>query len=127
MNLEYANHKISITIGLVLVLAVGVVLLPTQTTIAAESVCDFQHKECFTKEGYPACYKRIDLDKYYEFLDAGQNKLAEQIIYDEDRCIILKGNEKAFLQDKSKGKVKFGIRGQDRTYWALREALFSRQ
>jgi hypothetical protein len=52
--------------------------------------------------------------------------MAESIINDENKCVKLTGNEKAFLQDKSGGFVKFGIRGQNVTFWAKREALFAR-
>lgn len=111
---------------IVLFLVTGLVLLPFQNAYSVKSVCDFQHRECFTEQGYPACYSKIDIQKYYEFFDGGQTELAEQLLSDDKRCITLKGNEKAFMMDKSSGYVKFGIRGQDKTYWAKREALFAR-
>jgi len=107
----------------------GVLLMmvfPIQTSHAVKSTCDFQHRECFTEAGYPACYKKIDIEKYYKFVDEQRVELAESIISDEKKCIKLSGNEKAFLQDKGGGYVKFGIRGQNKTFWAKREALFAR-
>ena len=111
---------------LVLLLVTGLAVVPIQVAYSQKSTCDFQHRECFTEEGYPACFNKIDIQKYYEFVDNGQTELAEQLISDDKRCIKLKGNEKAFMVDKSSGYVKFGIRGQDATYWAKREALFAR-
>ncbi|MEM7008590.1 MAG: hypothetical protein AAF462_05575 [Thermodesulfobacteriota bacterium] len=93
---------------------------------AGKTVCDFQHRECFTEAGFPACYKKIDIEKYYQFVGENQLELAEQIIDDDKKCIKLSGNEKAFLQDKGGGYVKFGIRGQNVTFWAKRDALFAR-
>jgi hypothetical protein len=107
-------------------LAAVLVAVPVQVAYSQKSTCDFQHKECFTEQGYPACYNKIDIQKYYEFTDKGETALAEQLISDDKRCVKLKGNEKAFMTDKSAGYVKFGIRGQDKTYWAKREALFAR-
>ncbi len=103
-----------------------IVLLPTQDSIAVKSTCDFQHKECFTEAGFPACYKKIDIEKYYQFVEEEKPEIAEQIINDDKKCVTLTGNEKAFLQDKGGGYVKFGIRGQNVTFWAKREALFAR-
>lgn len=100
--------------------------LPVEYANAVGSVCDFQHKECFTEAGYPACLKRIDVVKYYEFTETGKLELAEQLIDDPERCKKLRGNKKAFMLDKSSGYVKFGIRGENVTYWAKREALFTR-
>jgi hypothetical protein len=102
------------------------VAVPVQAAYSQKSTCDFQHRECFTEQGYPACYNKIDIQKYYEFVDGGESALAEQLVSDDKRCVKLKGNEKAFMVDKSAGYVKFGIRGQDKTYWAKREALFAR-
>lgn len=103
-----------------------IVAVPVQVAYSQKSTCDFQHRECFTEQGYPACYNKIDIQKYYEFTDKGETELAEQLASDDKRCVKLKGNEKAFMTDKSAGYVKFGIRGQDKTYWAKREALFAR-
>lgn len=107
-------------------LAAVLVAVPVQVAYSQKSTCDFQHRECFTEQGYPACYNKIDIQKYYEFTDKGETALAEQLLSDDKRCVKLKGNEKAFMVDKSAGYVKFGIRGQDKTYWAKREALFAR-
>ena len=101
-------------------------LVPFENSHAVKSTCDFQHKECFTEAGYPACYQKIDIQKYYQFIDEQKVEIAESIINDENKCVKLTGNEKAFLQDKSGGFVKFGIRGQNVTFWAKREALFAR-
>lgn len=102
------------------------VLAPLGTAHAGKSVCDFQHRECFTEAGYPACYNKIDIRKYYEFVDRGDTELAERLVSDGARCVKLSGNEKAFMVDKGSGYVKFGIRGKDATYWARREALYAR-
>lgn len=101
-------------------------LTPVHYAHAVKSTCDFQHKECFTEAGYPACYKKIDIEKYYQFVAENELELAEQIVTDDNKCLKLTGNEKAFMQDKSGGYVKFGIRGQNVTFWAKREALFAR-
>lgn len=102
------------------------IFIPIKDSNAVKSTCDFQHRECFTEAGYPACYKKIDIEKYYQFVEEEKLDLAEGIIEDDKKCIKLTGNEKAFLQDKGGGFVKFGIRGQDSTFWAKREALFAR-
>ena len=101
-------------------------LIPLNHTHAAKTVCDFQHRECFTETGFPACYKKIDIEKYYQFVQENKIEMAEQIIADDKKCIKLSGNEKAYLQDKGGGYVKFGIRGQNVTFWASRDALFAR-
>jgi hypothetical protein len=36
-------------------------LVPFENSYAVKSTCDFQHKECFTEAGYPACYQKIDI------------------------------------------------------------------
>lgn len=33
-------------------------LVPFENSYAVKSTCDFQHKECFTEAGYPACYQK---------------------------------------------------------------------
>lgn len=103
-----------------------IMLLPAQDSIAVKSTCDFQHRECFAEAGFPACYEKIDIEKYYQFIGEEKVELAEVIISDDNKCIKLTGNEKIFLQDKRGGYVKFGIRGKDKTFWAKREALFAR-
>lgn len=105
---------------------VALFLIPLKYSYAVKSTCDFQHRECFTEEGFPACYKKIDIEKYYQFIGEEKPELAEQIVSDDKKCVKLSGNQRAFLQDKSGGYVKFGIRGQNVTYWAIRDALFSR-
>ncbi len=101
-------------------------LLPLNLAHAGKGSCKFKHRECFTEAGYPACYKRIDIEKYYQFVGENKIEMAEQIITDDKKCIKLSGNEKAFLQDKGGGYVKFGIRGQNVTFWASQDALFAR-
>ncbi len=101
-------------------------VLPLQSAFAVKSTCDFHHTECFTEEGFIACLKRVDIEKYYEFIDSGEAELAKQLRDDPKRCKVLRANKKAFMVDKSTGFVKFGIRGENVTYWAKREALFTR-
>jgi hypothetical protein len=105
----------------------GTLFMSFENAYAAETTCDFQHRECFTKKGYPACYDKLDIEKYYQFLKEGNTVLADQILSDSNKCLILKGNEKAFMLGKGSGYVKFGIRGKDKTFWSLREALVSNQ
>ena len=102
------------------------ILMPISYSHAVKTTCDFQHRECFTEAGYPACYKKIDIEKYYQFVKENKLEIAEQIVEDDKKCIKLSGNEKAFLQDKGGGYVKFGIRGQNVTFWSSRDALFAR-
>lgn len=94
---------------------------------SAETTCDFHHRECYTKKGYPACYHKLDIEKYYQFLKEGNTEFADQILSDDKKCLTLKGNERAFMLGKGAGYAKFGIRGRDKTFWALREALISKQ
>jgi len=101
-------------------------ILPIHNSYGVKTTCDFQHRECFTEAGFPACYNKIDIEKYYQFVKEEKPEIAEQIISDDKKCVKLTGNEKAFLQDKSGGFVKFGIRGQNSTFWAKRDALFAR-
>ena len=103
MNILINLSSINLTIiSLLLVL----ILIPFQVALSVETICDFQHRECFTKKGYPACYSKLDIDKYYEFLERGETQLADGIVSNESKCLILKGNEKAYLQGKGSGKVK---------------------
>ena len=99
---------------------------PFNNAYAGKSACAFLHKECFTEAGYPACYKKIDIEKYYQFVSEEKVDIAEQIVSDETKCVKLSGNEKAFLQDKGGGYVKFALRGRDVTLWARSDALFAR-
>ena len=101
-------------------------LVPLEYSHAGKTTCDFQHRECFTEAGFPACYKKIDIEKYYQFVSEGKLDMAEQIVSDDKKCIKLSGNKKAFLQDTRGAYSKFGIRGRDVTFWAKREALFTR-
>jgi hypothetical protein len=100
-------------------------LAPAEYALSEKTVCDFQNRECFTEAGYPACYNKIDVQKYYQFTEAGQSALAEQIVSDDARCVKLNGNEKASMMDKSQGFVKFVLRGSNKTLWSKREALYA--
>lgn len=106
------------------ILAFSAVLF-SENAHAEKTVCDFQNRECFTEAGYPACYNRVDIQKYYEFSDGGQTALAEGLLSDDTRCLKLNGNEKAAMMDKSQGFVKFVLRGSNKTLWAKREALYA--
>jgi hypothetical protein len=101
------------------------VLLPVEYARSEKTICDFQSRDCFTETGYPACYAKVDIQKYYEFTKSGQKGLADQLISDSSRCIKLNGNEKAVMMDKSSGYVKFLLRGSNKTLWAKREALYT--
>ncbi len=100
-------------------------LAPAEYARAEKTVCDFQNRECFTEAGYPACYNKIDIQKYYEFSDGGQSALAEGLLSDDSRCLKLNGNEKAVMMDKSQGFVKFVLRGSSKSLWAKKEALYA--
>ena len=93
----------------------------------AQNPCKFNSKECFTKGGYPACRSRMDLDKYYEFLNDGKDELAEQIISDKKRCVTLEPNARVAVQYIDKNRVKIYFRGSNQSYWVLREAVYSRR
>ncbi len=103
----------------------GYILLPAEYAHSEKTVCDFQNRDCYTEAGYPACYNKVDIQKYYQFSESGQTGLAEQLISDNARCIKLNGNEKATMMDKSSGFVKFVLRGSSKTLWAKREALYA--
>jgi hypothetical protein len=118
--------KLTVSLIITTVLA-GALFISFENAYSVETTCDFQHRECYTKKGYPACYHKLDIEKYYQFLNEGNTEFADQILSDGNKCFTLKGNEKAFMLGKGSGYVKFGIRGQDKTFWSLREALVSRQ
>lgn len=119
----YSQKTIMLTLfGLAIVFS----FISADSSLAVKSTCDFHHRECYTEEGYIACFKKIDAEKYYEFIDSGEAQLATQLREDPARCKVLRGNKRAFMQDKSGGFVKFGIRGENITYWSKREALFTR-
>lgn len=111
--------------GLVLSVLAFFTLVSSEYAHAEKTVCDFQNRECFTEAGYPACYNRVDIQKYYQFSDGGQTALAEGLLSDDTRCLKLNGNEKAAMMDKSQGFVKFVLRGSNKTLWAKREALYA--
>jgi len=100
-------------------------LLPAEYVRAEKTICDFQSRDCFTEVGYPACYAKVDIQKYYQFTESGQAGLAEQLVSDSTRCIKLNGNEKATMMDKSSGYVKFVFRGGNKALWSKREALYA--
>lgn len=110
---------------LALIIFALITLAPAADALAEKTVCDFQNRECFTEGGYPACYSKVDIQKYYEFTEKGQTALAEGLISDDTRCIKLNGNEKAAMMDKGQGFVKFVLRGSNKTLWAKREALYA--
>ena len=101
-------------------------LLITLNSYATETKCKFNSKECFTKAGYPACRNRVDIDKYYEFLNSGKKEMAEQIISDKKRCITLKGNSRVAVQYNDNNKVKIYFRGSNQSYWVINDAVYSR-
>ena len=118
--------KLTLSLIIASVLA-GSLFFSFENAYSVETMCDFQHRECYTKKGYPACYHKLDIEKYYEFLKEGNTGFADQILSDASKCFTLKGNEKAYMLGKGSGYVKFGIRGKDKTFWSLREALISKQ
>lgn len=117
--------RLKLTAGLVFTVLACFAFVSAEHARAEKTACDFQNRECFTEAGYPACYNKIDIQKYYEFSEGGQTALAEEIISDDTRCLKLNGNEKAAMMDKSQGFVKFVMRGSNKTLWAKREALYS--
>ena len=118
--------KLTLSLTITTVLA-WALFLSFENAYSVETTCDFQHRDCYTKKGYPACYHKLDIEKYYEFINEGNTAFADQILSDTNKCFTLKGNEKAYMLGKGSGYVKFGIRGKDKTFWSLREALVSRQ
>ena len=111
--------------SLAFIIFMGLALVPVEYAYSEKTVCEFQNRECYTEAGYPACYNKIDIQKYYQYTEKGQTGLAEQIISDDTRCIKLNGNEKAAMMDKSSGFVKFTLRGSSKTLWAKRAALYA--
>ena len=110
------NSLAMFTLSLVVTgILAGTLLVSFESAYPGETTCDFQHRDCFTKKGYPACYHKLDIEKYYQFLNEGNTEFADQILSDSNKCVTLKGNEKAFMLGKGSGYVKFGIRGKDKT------------
>lgn len=109
-----------------------VLYIPAALALAAVNAyadntpCEFQDKECFTEEGYPACYEKRVIQKYYEFLEDGRESLAEGILAGDSGCVKLSGNQKVYMTDKSSGFVKFEFRGREGTYWAKRAAIYAK-
>ena len=99
-------------------------MLFTFSACGEEKSCGPKDKECYTKEGYPACRSRIDLDKYYEFLDTDKNSISKEIVEDKDRCINLKDGEKAVVQYSDANKMKVYFRNLEKSYWVSKEALY---
>ena len=105
-------------------LITGIYLIFTFSACGAEKSCEPKDKECFTKAGYPACTSRIDLDKYYEFLNTDKDGISKEIISDKDRCIYLKAGEKGVIQYFDAKKVKIYFRNIEKSYWVSEEALY---
>ena len=91
----------------------------------AQTKCEFNSRDCFTKAGYPACRSRMDLDKYYEFSKEGKKEMADKIISDKKRCVILAGNARVAVQYNDNNMVKILIRGSDQSYWVINEAVYT--
>ncbi len=91
----------------------------------AQNKCKFNSRECFTKAGYPAWRNRVDLDKYYEFSKDGKTEMADNIISDKKRCIILEGNARVAVQYNDNKKVKILFRGSNQSYWVINEAVYT--
>jgi len=117
--------RLKLTAGILFYVLACFVFISAEYARAEKTACNFQNRECFTEAGYPACYNKMDIQKYYEFTEGGQTALAEQLVSDDTRCIKLNGNEKASMMDKSQGFVKFVVRGSNKTLWAKWEALYS--
>jgi len=95
-------------------------------TYGTETQCKFNSKECFSKAGYIACRNRVDLDKYYEFINTDKKEIAEQMIADKDRCIIMEGNQRVAVQYNDVNKVKILFRGSNRSWWVKSDAVYSK-
>jgi hypothetical protein len=95
-------------------------------TYGTETQCKFNSKECFSKAGYIACRNRVDLDKYYEFINTEKKEIAEQMIADKDRCIIMEGNQRVAVQYNDVNKVKILFRGSNRSWWVKSDAVYSK-
>ena len=106
-------------------LITSIYVLFTIGACGAEKSCEPKDKECYTKVGYPACSRRIDLDKYYEFLNTDKDNISQEIISDKDRCIYLKAGEKAVILYFDANKVKIYFRGLEKSYWVSNEALYA--
>ena len=91
---------------------------------AEEKSCDPGERECYTREGYPACRSRVDLDKYYEFLDTEKNSISKEIVSDSDRCMFLRGGEKVIVQYSDANKFKVYFRNLKKSFWVSNDALY---
>ena len=109
----------------ILLVLIGL-FLSTVNNVFPQNKCSFNSKECFTKAGFPACRSRMDLDKYYEFSEDGKTELAENIISDKKRCVILDGNARVAVQYNDGNKVKIFFRGSNQSYWVINDAVYSR-
>ena len=105
-------------------LIISFYILFTLIACGQEKVCDPKDKECYTKKGYPACRSRIDLDKYYEFLNTDKNSVSKEIVADTERCIYLKEGEKVVIQYSDANKMKIYFRNLEKSYWVSKEALY---
>ena len=93
---------------------------------STETRCKFNSKQCFTKSGFPACRNRVDLDKYYEFVDTDKDEIAKQLISDKKRCILLDGNQRVAVQYNDVNKVKILFRGSNQSWWVNSDAVYSK-
>lgn len=94
--------------------------------LADNTPCKLMDKECFTENGYPACTDKRAIQKYYEFVEAGSDALAQGLLEGDKGCIKLTGNEKVYMMDKSGDYVKFSFRGREGQYWAKGEAIYAK-
>jgi hypothetical protein len=104
----------------------GIACLYAGAASADNTPCKLMDKECFTESGYPACKDKRAIQKYYEFVEAGSDALAQSIVEGDKGCIKLAGNEKVYMMDKSGDYVKFSFRGREGQYWAKGEAIYAK-
>ncbi len=88
--------------------------------------CKFNSKECFSKAGYVACRNRVDLDKYYEFINTDKKEISEQMIAEKNRCIKMDGNQRVAVQYNDGNKVKILFRGSNQTWWVRTDGVYSK-
>ena len=94
-------------------------------TSANASSCKYNSRDCFSKAGYVACRNRVDLDKYYEFINSDKKDIAKQMTADKDRCIIMEGNKRVAVQYNDVNKVKILFRGSNLTWWVRTDGVTS--
>ena len=106
-----------------ILLIIGILFTYSQ---ASASSCKFNSKECFSKAGYVACRNRVDLDKYYEFINTDKKEIAEQMLTDKDRCIIMEGNKRVAVQYNDVNKIKILFRGSNQSWWVRTDGVYSK-